>query len=163
MVERKARVPVGSVRLRAVVEGDLAELFRQQADPESCRMAMVHPRSAASFGEVWAKVIVDPGVTARAVIVDGELVGSVSRFQMDGRDAVGYGIAREHWGRGIATRAVALLLEEVAVRPLYVSVAATNWASIRVLERNGFVEKGRGFMEGTERYVACEVVEMVLE
>ena len=55
-----------------------------------------------------------------------------------GRPARRYWIARRHWGRGLATRALGLLLEEVRERPLHATVAAHNAASAAVLERHGF-------------------------
>jgi RimJ/RimL family protein N-acetyltransferase len=81
---------------------------------------------------------------------------------MDGQDAVGYWIAREHWGRGIATRALGLLLEEVAIRPLHARAARTNAASIRVLERCGFRVTGYEHSPETERYPACEEAVLLL-
>jgi RimJ/RimL family protein N-acetyltransferase len=53
---------------------------------------------------------------------------------------VGYWIGREFWGRGLATRALAELLGMVNARPLHAYVAKSNVASIRVLEKCGFVE-----------------------
>ena len=44
---------------------------------------------------------------------------------------------RPWWGRGVATRALALLVDEVSVRP-HAYVAAHNVGSIRVLEKCGF-------------------------
>ena len=48
------------------------------------------------------------------------------------------GIGREYWGRGVATQALALLVDEVSIRPLYAHVAVHNVGSIRVLEKCGF-------------------------
>jgi RimJ/RimL family protein N-acetyltransferase len=42
------------------------------------------------------------------------------------------------WGKGIATRALTLFLQQGTVRPLYAHVARHNLASIRVLEKCGF-------------------------
>ena len=47
-------------------------------------------------------------------------------------------MGREFWGRGVATQALALLVDEVSVRPLYAHVVAHNVGSIRVLEKAGF-------------------------
>jgi len=44
---------------------------------------------------------------------------------------------RPWWGRGVATRALALLVDEVSVRP-HAYVAAHNVGSIRVLGKCGF-------------------------
>ena len=41
-------------------------------------------------------------------------------------------------GRGIASRALELLLDLVPARPLYARAASDNAASLRVLEKAGF-------------------------
>lgn len=47
----------------------------------------------------WAKVLSNPEVTARAILLGEVLVGSISCFQVDGQDHVGYWIDRSYWGR----------------------------------------------------------------
>jgi RimJ/RimL family protein N-acetyltransferase len=49
---------------------------------------------------------------------------------------------REHWGKGAATAAVARFVELEPVRPLYGVAAKDNAASIRVLQKCGFVPVG---------------------
>ncbi len=51
---------------------------------------------------------------------------------------MGYWLGREYWGKGIATRALSLFLDQVTARPLYAYVAKHNLASIRVLQKCGF-------------------------
>ena len=156
------RLPAASIRLRPVVPGDLPTLFQFQLDPESNRLAAVIPRDLDTFNAVWEKIFADPTVVARAVLAEGTLVGSIGCFKMDGLDAVGYGIARQHWGKGIATRALTLLLEEVTIRPLHARAARANAPSIRVLEKCGFVITGYRHSPGTDRYLACEDADLVL-
>ena len=55
---------------------------------------------------------------------------------------VTYWIRKDWWGRGVATAAVAALVDEVTVRPIFGRVAEDNLGSVRVLERNGFVLVG---------------------
>ncbi len=155
--------PAAEVALREVVAPDLPTLFAHQADPDACRMAMVHPRDRATFEAHWIAALEDPNVTARAILADGALVGYVTRFPANGQDAVGYWIAKEYWGRGIASRALAQLLSLVTTRPLHASVARENAASIRVLERCGFVITKYERSPETDRYRACEVATLVLE
>ncbi|MGD9690306.1 MAG: GNAT family N-acetyltransferase [Phycisphaerales bacterium] len=97
----------------------------------------------------------------KAIIADSHLCGSIGVRIVDGVHAVGYGLGRAHWGRGIASRALELLLAEVAVRPLHARAAASNPASIRVLLKNGFVITGRGLSPETDRYIACEEVQFL--
>lgn len=157
---RRSRRP--SVTLRPVQPDDLDALFHYQRDPEANRMAAVLPRDSVAFEALWRQVLNDAALTARAILADDVLVGPISTFEMGGQDAVGYWIAREHWGRGVASAALALLLLEVTKRPLYASVARSNVASIRVLERCGFVVERHESSRATERYLACEDAHLVL-
>jgi RimJ/RimL family protein N-acetyltransferase len=167
---------MAAVTLRDVEPSDLPALFSFQSDPESCEVGMVHPRSEAQFNEVWTKIFNErsaraaggasspdgPPTVAKAIIADGELCGSIGCFMHEGTYSVGYSVGRAHWGRGLASRAVALVLAEVPTRPMHALVAASNTRSLRVLLKNGFTITGRFQSPGTERYRACEEVSLVL-
>lgn len=127
------------VRLRPVQPGDLPRMYEMQLDPDSNRMAVTIPRTAEAFDSHWAKALADSGNTTRAVLFDGEMVGYISCFPMDGQDHVGYLLDRAYWGMGIASRALRLLLGEVTKRPLVATAATSNGASVRVLQTCGFV------------------------
>lgn len=130
------------VRLRPVRPEDATAHFEQQADPESAAMAAVPMRDRAGFDAHRAISMRDPDNVLLSVVVDDEVVGSAMSFRRDGARHVGYRIAREHWGKGIATAALGLLLEELAERPLIATVAEHNVASLRVLEKHGFRRVG---------------------
>ena len=151
-----------SVRLRPVQPGDLPRMYDMQLDPESNRMAVTIPRTGEVFDSHWAKVLDDPGNTARAVLVGEALVGYISCFPMDGQDHVGYWIDRAYWGMGIASRALHLLLREVAKRPLVATAATSNGASLRVLQKCGFVVEQVRLSPASDRYPECEEAVLVL-
>lgn len=150
------------VAIRPIVEADLPTFFEQQSDPEAVRMVIARPRTGAAFFEHWAKVLADPTVTHRAILADGALAGMVNAFDAGGHRWVGYWLGREWWGRGVATRGLGLLLAEEPARPLHARAARSNVASIRVLERNGFVLQGYAMGEETERFPACEEARFLL-
>lgn len=155
------------VVLRDAHREDMERLFAIQCDEESSRMAMVVPRSREAFEAVWTRMLTshaagERGVVAKVILLEQDVVGSIGCFIMNGQPAVGYGVDRAHWGRGIASRALALLLAEVPLRPLHATCAASNAASLRVLEKNGFEVTGTRWSPGTERYLACEEVCLVL-
>jgi RimJ/RimL family protein N-acetyltransferase len=127
--------------LREVADADLDALFEQQADPESSAMAGVPSRDRASFDAHWRRIRAGEGNVTRTIDVDGEVAGHALSWEADGRRYVGYWIAREFWGRGLATRALAELVDELP-RPLHALVSVENAGSIRVLEKCGFVEIG---------------------
>lgn len=150
------------VRLRPVEPGDLPRLYDLQLDPDSNRMAVTIPRSREAFDSHWAKSLGDPANTVRAVLFDEAMVGTISCFPVDGQDHVGYWIDRAYWGRGVASRALSLLLQEVPARPLVATAATSNGASLRVLQKCGFVVEGVRHSPATDRYPACEEAVLVL-
>lgn len=150
------------VCLRDVEPADLPLLFEHQSDPESNRMAVVNPRDAAAFDAHWARILGDASLVAKAILVDGKLAGQISCFKLDGLDAVGYWIGRDYWGKGVATRALGLLLEQVPIRPLYARAARSNLASIRVLQRCGFAITGYELSPATDRFPACEEAMLIV-
>jgi RimJ/RimL family protein N-acetyltransferase len=89
-----------------------------------------------------AKVLASPESTNRAITVDGRLVGSIASFVVDGDTEVTYWIGRSFWGQGIASRALALLLESVRVRPVFARAASDNVGSLKVLQKAGFAVVG---------------------
>jgi RimJ/RimL family protein N-acetyltransferase len=130
-----------TVILRPVHESDLDALFRQWSDPESVRMAAFtseDPDDRQRFDAHMARVMESPENTLRAITWEGELVGSISSFVVEGQTEVTYWIDRAAWGRGIASRALSLFLEVVRIRPLYARAASDNAGSLRVLEKTGF-------------------------
>jgi RimJ/RimL family protein N-acetyltransferase len=128
-----------SLVLRDVVEDDLPILFEHQIDPVAYGMAGFTPRDHDAFMDHWHKnVLGDPTNESRTIVVDGKVVGHVCCFSRGGKREVGYWIAREHWGRGIASEALARFLSEIDERPLYAGVAKGNTASLRVLDKCGF-------------------------
>ena len=127
------------IALREVVEEDLPTFFEHQIDPVAYGMAGFKPRDRQAFMAHWRQNILgEPRAEKRTIVCDGEVVGHVVCFDRDGKREVGYWVAREHWGRGIATRALSRFLTEIPERPLYAGVARWNVASVRVLEKCGF-------------------------
>jgi RimJ/RimL family protein N-acetyltransferase len=87
-------------------------------------------------------------VIARTIDVEGAVAGSISSWDNDGVREVTYWLGREHWGKGVATRALAEFLAEVETsRPVRAATVFDNIGSQRVLEKCGFrrVGEGRGF------------------
>jgi hypothetical protein len=150
------------VRLRPVEPRDLPRMFELQLDPESNRMAVTNPRTAEVFNPHWAKSLADPRCIARVIVIGDAVVGYISCFPMDGQDHVGYWIDRAYWGKGIASRALNLLLTAVTTRPLFAAAATGNGASLRILQKCGFVVERVQHSPASDRYPACEVAFLVL-
>lgn len=155
------------IRLRRTTEADVRILHAFELDPAANELAGTKPRDWPTFQARWAEILADPdgsatGVTPRVILADGALVGAVNIAPQDGLDAIGYWITREHWGRGIATRAVSLMLGEFTRRPVLATAAGHNLPSIRVLEKNQFVIVSRRMTPETARTVQRETVTLEL-
>lgn len=150
------------VRLCNVEQRHLSHMYRMQCDQESNQMAMTIPRSAEDFYNHWTAVLGNEKIIAKAIFVGERMAGNVCCFQVDSLDHVGYWIDRRFWNKGVATQALRLLLLEVARRPLHARVAASNVASLRVLERCGFQVTGIEAAPADNRHLECEAISLVL-
>ncbi|MFK0248064.1 GNAT family N-acetyltransferase [Amycolatopsis azurea] len=136
---------MAEVALRLVEDSDLDALFEQMRDPESVRMAAFiarDPNDREAFDAHVAKLRSSPDIILRAVTGDGRFLGTVGSFVVEGDTEITYWIDRSAWGQGIASQALALLLDIVEVRPLHARAASDNLGSLRVLEKAGFTVIG---------------------
>ncbi len=152
---------MADVSLREVLDGDLPILFEQQLDPDANRMAaftVADPTDHDAFLARWRRIRADETVTIRTIVAGGEVAGSVLLWRdpdLPGPE-VSYWLGKEHWGRGIATAALAAFLGVVAERPLYGRCAADNRGSRRVLEKCGFAVRSEevGFAPARREEIA---------
>lgn len=125
--------------LRDVVESDLPVFFEHQQDPEATAMADFPARDREAFDAHWSRLLADDTLTKKTIVFEGQVAGNIGSWHQDGRRLVGYWLGKEFWGKGLATQALAELVDELETRPLHAYVAKTNIGSIRVLEKCGFV------------------------
>jgi RimJ/RimL family protein N-acetyltransferase len=149
--------------LREVRDEDLAVVFEQWADPVAAHMAaFTSPdhMDRDAFERRWSRLRADETVINRAIVVDGEVAGTIGSWGDSGEREVTYWIGRSYWGKGIATCALDAFLSVDPSRPLHARVASDNVASRRVLEKCGFrvIATGRGFAEAR----SSEIEELVL-
>lgn len=135
---RPAESMTPRVIIRDVVESDLPVLFAQQNDPPANAMAAFPAKELEPFMAHWRGMMKDPNGYKKTIAADGKVLGNVLCFRRGGRDLIGYWIGREYWGKGIATRALAMFLEQVTTRPLFALVATHNVGSAKVLTKCGF-------------------------
>ena len=147
------------VRLRKVRQADLPILFEHQRDPVAARLAAFPSREWDAFQAHWARILADPKVAARAILFEGQVAGNLVSWELAGETLVGYWIGRGYWGKGVASRALSLFLRQVKTRPLFAHVAKSNLASIRVLEKCGFLICAE---DSTEREKLIDGVEEIV-
>ena len=152
------------VTLREVTDDDLPIFFEQERDPDANYMAAFtakDPSDKVAFAAHWARIRADTTVTNRTILCNGVVAGSVASYVDGGKPEVTYWLGKQYWGKGIATAALAALLSLVTVRPIYAHVAKDNIASLRVLQKCGFVITGESTWFANARNAVVE--EYVLE
>jgi RimJ/RimL family protein N-acetyltransferase len=129
---------------------ETVRIYFEQAQRQNIKRML--PQKAQSVEEAVAdyKATLLPAATSygRTIRADGRYVGDVWCYCIDRTESpnamLSYCVFDEAcWGRGVATQAVSLFLREVRERYGIKTVGAftfsNNLASIRVLEKNGFV------------------------
>ncbi len=131
---------------------DLAEICNNYNLAKQMRRNFPHPytrKDAEAFLNMMLKSPKRRGIF-RAIAADGRLIGSISvclqeaDFEKDAE--LGYWIAEEYWGRGIATRAAVMICKEAFesfdIARISSCALEDNPASCRVLEKTGFTFEG---------------------
>jgi RimJ/RimL family protein N-acetyltransferase len=112
------------------------------------------PANKEAFMTHWAKLMADPVISIRTILYGDRVAGHVASFLRGEEREVCYWRGKEFWGKGIATRALELFLGQMTERPLHARAARDNAASIRVLEKCGFLhareEKGFSHIRSAE-------------
>ncbi len=151
------------VSLRPVTESDLPSFFDHEQDEQAVHMAAFTPPDPSdreAFMAHWERLLANDSVVTRTVLHGAAIAGHIASWVQDGDRELTYWIDRQHWGRGVATTALRLFIDELGTRPLFARVAADNAASRRVLEKNGFevIGEDRGYANGR----GAEIDELIL-
>jgi RimJ/RimL family protein N-acetyltransferase len=95
--------------LRNVENDDMPVFFEHQLDPEANYMAAFtakDPTNRDAFMAHWKRILADKTVILQTILCDGQVAGSVSSYEEEGRPEVTYWLGKEYWGKGIATWAL---------------------------------------------------------
>ncbi len=146
------------LRLRRLEAGDVAELLRFELDNRAYFEAWVNARDPAYYDDQGVHAAIAASAAAwsagqafQYLVVDAErIVGQVNLTAVRRRHfesaELGYRVGQREGGRGVASQAVALCLREAfdthRLRRVEAVARPENKASVRVLERNGFVQFG---------------------
>jgi RimJ/RimL family protein N-acetyltransferase len=151
--------------LRNVVNDDLPIFFEYQLDQEANYMAAFtakDPTNQEAFMAHWRRILTDETTINQTILFNGQVAGSVSSYEEDGRPEVTYWLGKEYWGKGIATSALTqFLIHHNKTRPIYARIAKDNLGSRRVLEKCGFtiIGESTGFANARGQ----EIEEFLLE
>ena len=124
--------------------------FEKAQQPE---IKAVLPQKAQTVEEALADfretLLPNAASYGRTILTDGQYIGDIWCYCIDAEEEpntmLSYCIfEKAYWSQGIATKAVAMFLKEVRakyeLRTIGAFTYSDNFASIRVLEKNGFAE-----------------------
>jgi RimJ/RimL family protein N-acetyltransferase len=144
---------LGDLKVRSWRRDDLKALVQHANNPKiaaNLRDQFPHPYTRRDGIDFLEYAQTQEPESSFAIEYNGEAVGGVG-FLM-GRDIarisaeMGYWLSEDHWGHGIATRAVAAMsdwaFDNYKLTRVYAMAFAHNAASIRVLEKAGFEHEG---------------------
>lgn len=133
------------IEFRQTHRNDLDTLFLFQLDKDANYLAAFtskDPSDKDAYIEKWVRLLSDEKINMQTILLDKEIVGSITKFEMNGNAEITYWIGKEFWGRGIASRALKKFLEIEKTRPVYGRVAFDNIGSQKVLANCGFSKIG---------------------
>ena len=151
MLQPMSTLTTARLRLRPFTQKDLDDYAAMCADAEVMRhigsggavARDIAWRQMALFAGHWS--LLGYGMWALQERASGRLVGRAGYLDPEGwpGNELGWLLAREFWGRGVASAALVQFLQHETTRPLTAHVVKHNAASIRVLEKAGFTLAGK--------------------
>jgi RimJ/RimL family protein N-acetyltransferase len=139
-------VAAPDIKLVPWTEGDLG-LLRALNTPETTEQ-LGGPESDEKLVDRLARYVAMD--TVFRIVVDGEPAGSIAFWEREWQGETvyetGWGIVREHWGRGLATAAGALMIERARavgkLRHMHAFPKVVHAASNAVCRKLGFTLMG---------------------
>ena len=132
--------------LRRARPEDAAAMHAIMSDAKAMRYWSTPPHRELAETERWmaSMVEVDPEESDDFIVtLDGALIGKLGAWKLP---EVGFLIAPTNWGKGYASEAMAAFTERrraLGSTELTADVDPRNLASLKLLERHGFVETHR--------------------
>ena len=129
------------MRLREITEADYPVLFAMQNHAElHWQAAFSTHRTAEQSAAHLDRIRSLADTIILGIEVDGHLIGNIGKWVMGDEPELMYWIDPAHQRKGYATAAVDLFLREFEPRPFFAHVVSDNLASIKVLEKHGFIK-----------------------
>lgn len=131
--------------LRTARPDDLDAIYAVLSDPRATRWWSTPPHETLDQTRTWLEGMIANGPDHPDFVVelDGRVVGKAGFYEMPD---IGYILHPDVWGQGLALEAVGAAIDHVFrtrdVDILTADVDPENAASIRLLERLGFVRTG---------------------
>ncbi len=139
------------VTLRTLIQIDSDSLIQHLNNPKVTQYltSRIPQPYSASDAEWWINTGSKLGIT-KVIDVNEEFVGIIGANPGEHENCrsaeLGYWLGERHWGKGICTKAIALMTDHVFasadITRLHARVFGPNHASMRALEKCGYVQEG---------------------
>ncbi|XP_068635975.1 uncharacterized protein [Aristolochia californica] len=150
-VESRVGKETPEITLRKFDLSDVDDFMVWATDDRVSRFCSWDTYTSKEAGLAYLRDTVLPHPWFRAICVDNRPIGAISLIPGSGNDEcraeMGYVLASGYWGKGIATRAVKMVVSRVFdewthLERVEALVEVENPGSQRVLERAGFSKEG---------------------
>lgn len=159
MTDQPPELTTGRLRLRPLTMDDIDALVPIYTNPEITRYfgaSMPDRRAVVRAVERRLTRSLSSGMGSWVLDLDGRVAGLChlwrSRELPAGQPEIGWLLAREFWGRGLATEAARTVLDHARYRlglpAVWALVHRENKASIAVADRLGMLDMGEGYHHG---------------
>ncbi len=159
---------VDSVTLRPFRNADAEALHPIFADPEAMRFWSTPPHASLEDTRAFVRATIAATSEGRGddqvIVFEGRVIGKAGLW--DNRE-IGFILAPEYWGRGLAREAVGLVIARARARgvtSIRADVDPRNSACLGLLRRMGFVQVGeaKAVMKVGDEWVDSVYLEIVL-
>lgn len=139
------------ITLREFRPTDAGDLFSWAGDDRVTRSIAWKTLTSEQEALTFIEEVCMPHPWRRSICIDDRSIGFISVFPGSGKDRcradIGYALAAEFWGQGIASNAVKMAIPQVfrdfpELERLQAYVDVENKASQRVLKKTGFSKEG---------------------
>lgn len=146
-------IEIGIYKIRKFVDSDVYSLSEHANNPNiarNLRDAFPYPYTEEE-AKMWiARAIKERPNSDFAITHDNKVIGGIGFNLLDDvfrkSAEIGYWVSEKYWGKGIPTNAVREItryaFENFDIERLFTGVFSNNQASIKVLQKNGFVHEG---------------------
>ncbi|KAK4425657.1 putative [ribosomal protein S5]-alanine N-acetyltransferase [Sesamum alatum] len=140
-----------NITLRPIALSDVDDLMVWATDDRVTKFCLWETYTSKEQAVEYIKNQAIPHPWLRAVCIRNHAIGSITVTPCSGygscRAELGYVLAHKHWGKGIATRAVKMVVSMIFkewphLKRLQAVVHVENKGSQRVLEKAGFQREG---------------------